>query len=145
MKKVLLIIGGIIALVIIIGAVSGGSKPSQPVSPVSEATDSAQNKTATVIKASEIADDFDKNQVSAANKWKGQFVQFSAEISNITPNGISFYNVGSKQYSMTQISCSIKNKDQLLSLSNGEQVTVKGIVQGQTIGVIDLSDCEVVK
>ena len=46
---------------------------------------------------------------------------------------------------MTQISCGIKDKNQLLTLKNGETATVRGIVGKQTIGVIDLSNCEVVE
>lgn len=97
------------------------------------------------IKASELADDFDANQVAAEAKWKDKLVEFSSEITNITDSGLSFGKVSSKEFSMTQISCRTNNKDQLLSVKNGETVTVKGIVGGQTIGVIDVKDCVIVK
>lgn len=97
------------------------------------------------VTAQQIADDFDSNQVAAEKEWSGKYVQFSATISNITDSGISFTNVASKQYSFTQISCRTKDKQQLLSLKNGETTTVKGIVGKQLIGVIEVNDCEVVK
>ena len=46
---------------------------------------------------------------------------------------------------MAQISCHITDKQQLMSLKNGQTVTVRGNVGKQTIGVIDFNDCEVVK
>lgn len=97
------------------------------------------------ITARELADDFDSNQVSAENKWKGKLVEFSAEITNITDSGLSFTRVATKDISFTQISCRVVDKQQLLSLKNGQTVTVRGIVGGQTIGVIDISSCEVIQ
>lgn len=93
----------------------------------------------------EFSDDFDSNQVAAENKWNGKFIEFSAKISNITDSGISFYGVASKDFSMTQISCRIKDKEQLLSLKNGQTVTVRGIVGTQILGIIEINDCEVVE
>lgn len=130
----------------IVGAVagSGGSKSSTG---TTQATNQqpAQTQEPMKITASELADDFDSNQVAAESKWKGKLVQFSAEITNITDTGLSFSNVASKQFSMAQISCRVTDKQQLLSLKNGQTVTVRGIVGSQTIGVIDVSDCSVVQ
>lgn len=81
----------------------------------------------------------------AGKTWNGKFVQFTATVSNITDSEFPFANIGSKQFSMAQISCRVKDTQQLLSLKNRESVTVKGIIGKQTIGVIDTSDCEVVK
>ena len=144
MKKILK--WGLIGLVIliVIGAISGskggssqsGSNPSATPTPAPEAMK---------ITAKQLADDFDANQVAAEANWGGKFVEFSAKITNITDSGLSFADVASKQFSLAQISCKIKDKDQLLSLKNGQTVTVRGIVGKQTIGVIELSDCEVVK
>ncbi len=97
------------------------------------------------IVVAELADDFDSNQVAAEKKWNGKLVQFSAEITNITDSGLSFSKIASKEFSLTQIGCRINNKDQVLSLKNGQTVTVKGVVGNQTIGVIEVSDCQVVK
>lgn len=77
--------------------------------------------------------------------WGGKYVEFSANVTNITDSGLSFTNIASKDFSLAQISCLIKDKQQVLSLKNGQTVTVRGVVGKQTIGVIDVSDCEVVK
>jgi hypothetical protein len=97
------------------------------------------------IKASELADDFDANQVAAEAKWKGKLVEFSSEITNITDSGLSFAKASSKDFSFTQIGCRISDKQQLLSVKNGQVVTVRGTVGDQTMGVIDISDCSIVQ
>lgn len=132
----------IIALFVIgmIGSSKGGSKSSQQgsVSPTSAPI-------AEKISARQLADDFDENQVAAEAKWQDKLVEFSAKVTNITDSGLSFSDVASKDFSLAQISCRIKDKQQLLALKNGQTVTVRGIVGKQTIGVIDVNDCEVVK
>lgn len=120
------------------GSGKGGSKTSQSSSPTPAPV-------AIKITVRQLADDFDSNQVAAEANWQDKLVEFSAKVSNITDSGISFYNVASKDFSMAQISCQIKDKQQLLTIKNGQTVTVRGIVGKQTIGVIDINDCEVVK
>lgn len=150
MKKLLKIIGGIFLVFIvlgIIGAAAGGSKTPKTSSGENNGNPVQQAKVIepTVIKVSELADDFDTNKVAAESKWKEKLVQFSATISNITDYGLSFSNIASKQFSMTQISCKIADKQQLMALKNGQTVTVKGVVGNQTMGVIDVSNCQVVQ
>ena len=143
MKKFLKWGGIALIVIIVIAAFSGGSKSNNTSSSEKQAQE--QTKTPEMVTAQQIADDFDGNQVAAEKNWNGKYVQFTATISNITDSGLSFTNIGSKQFSMAQISCRVKDTQQLLSLKNSESVTVKGVVGKQTIGVIDMSDCEVVK
>ena len=128
----------VLVVIGIIGGAKGGSKTSTSSSPTPAPV-------AEKISAKQLADDFDNNQVAAEAKWNGKLVEFSAKVTNITDSGISFASVASKDFSLAQISCQIKDKEQLLSLKNGQIVTVKGVVGKQTIGVIDFDDCEVVK
>jgi len=97
------------------------------------------------ITARAFADDFDENQVAAEAKWSGKLVKFSAKITNITDYGISFSSVASKEFSMAQISCRVKDKQQLMDIKNGQTITVSGIVGTQSIGVIGINDCEIIK
>lgn len=144
MKKILK--WGLIGLVvlIVIGAVSGSKGGSANSTSSTPATPTPAPE-AIKITARQLADDFDANQVAAEKNWENKLVEFTAKITNITDSGISFGSVASKQFSMAQISCRIKDKDQLLPLKNEQTVTVRGVVGKQTIGVIDLRDCEVVK
>lgn len=144
------ILTGLLVLFIIgmFGSVvnKGGSNPeSNQATSQNEQVTVTPTPEATKINVRALGDEFDANQVAAANKWKGQLVEFSAEISNITNSGLSFQNVTNKAFSMTQISCRIKDKAQLLPLKNGQTITVRGIVGTQMLGVIGLSDCEVVE
>jgi len=97
------------------------------------------------ITARAFADDFDENQVAAEARWSGKLIKFSAKISNITDYGVSFYDVASKDFSMAQIACRIKDKQQLMDIKNGQTITVSGVVGTQSIGVIGINDCEILK
>lgn len=151
MKKILKW-GGIIFIgLIVIGVIASMGK-SGSTTPTSNSNNTTQKqgeqqptKEPEQVTATAIADDFDGNQVAAESKWNGKYVQFTAVVSNITDSGLSFSDVGSKQFSLTQISCKVDDKQSLLSLKNGESVTVKGTIGKQTIGVVDMSDCEVIK
>ena len=148
MKKILKWLGIGFVVLIVIGIAAGTGKSGNNQTSSSNGANQKQEpqvQEPTVIKAQELADDFDANQVAAENKWKGKLVQFSAKITNITDSGLSFANVASKQFSMTQIGCRVADKQQLLPLKNGETVTVKGTVGSQTVGVIDISACSVVQ
>lgn len=129
-----------VIVIAIIGGSKGGNKSSNKGSSSPTPAPVAEK-----INVRNLADDFDENQVSAEAKWNGKFVEFSAKITNITDSGISFADVATKDFSMAQISCHITDKQQLMSLKNGQTVTVRGNVGKQTIGVIDFNDCEVVK
>lgn len=147
MKKVLKWGGIVFVILIVIGLFSGAGKSKTNSTSGSNGTiqQVQQAQEPMKITAQELADDFDANQVAAESKWKGKLVEFSAVVTNITDSGLSFTNVASKQFSLAQISCRVKDKQQLLTLKNGQTATVRGIVGSQTIGVIDISDCEVVQ
>ena len=149
-----LILTGILASVIVLWTMSfsSASNSQKKNMPTSSAT-TQQSKTEIQpespkpsplkITARELADDFDSNQVAAEAKWKDKFVEFSATISNITDAGISFHDVATKDFSLTQISCRVEDKTQLLPLKNSQTVTVRGVVGTQTIGVIEVRQCEI--
>lgn len=150
MKKILKWGAIIFVGLIVIGAIASAGKSGSNTPSGSNNSANQKQEEQQVVKepeqvaASQIADDFDGNQVAAESKWNGKYVQFTATVSNITGSGLSFTDIGSKQFSLTQISCKVNDKQSLLSLKNGESVTVKGTIGKQTIGVIDMTDCEVV-
>ncbi len=139
---------GCLALIVIVFIViglfaAGGSKSNNPSQNTAGA--SPTPRVATKVTARELADAFDENQVAAEANWGGKYVEFSAKITHITDSGLSFTNVASKDYSLAQISCRIKDKEQILAVKNGQTVTVRGVVGKQMIGVIDVSECEIVQ
>ena len=134
---------GLILLGIVIGA-AGGNNNSQQANN-NKANTSEQSQEVIQVTPAQLADDFDANQVAAEDKWKGKLVQFSGTISNITDTGLAFSGISSNPGSFTQISCRITDKAQLRTVANGQTVTVKGKVGAQSVGVIDVSDCSLVK
>lgn len=147
MKKIFKWLGIGIFVIIVIAVIASMGKSGNKQTSNSSSTDQKQAEQvqeAEKITATQLADDFDANQVAAESKWKGKLVEFSAEITNITDSGLSFSKIGSKEFSLTQISCKVVDKQQLLSLKNGQTVTVRGVAGGQSLGVIDVNDCKVV-
>lgn len=146
-KKIILGIVGIIVLIVVIGVIAGGGK-KETTSTTEQKTQTQESVAASPspmkITARELADSFDENQVAAEAKWKDKLIEFSAPISNITDTGVSFSNIGAKEFSFTQVSCRVENKDQLLKIKNGQTVTVRGVVGTQTAGVIDVKQCTIV-
>ena len=139
-------ITAVVLVLIVIGIASSGGKSTSTISTSSTSGEVKKEVQQPMkITARELADDFDSNQVAAESKWKDKLVEFNAVVTNITDSGLSFSNVASKQFSMAQIACRVVDKQQLLSLKNGENVTVKGTVGNQSLGVIEVSDCSVVK
>jgi hypothetical protein len=104
----------------------------------------AQAAPPTVISATQMGDDFERNQIAAEKKWGGRYVQFTSAATNINSSGVSFGRVTS-QFSFTQISCRVKDESSVLDLAKGKPATVRGIVDGdQLLGVIGLNECEIV-
>jgi len=134
-----------VILIIVVISIFGSKGNKSNNTSTAETTNEEVNVTPIEITAREFADDFDENQVAAEAKWGGKLVKFSAKISNITDYGVSFYDVASKEFSMAQIACRIKDKQQLMDIKNGQIITVQGIVGKQTIGVIDVNNCEIIK
>ena len=150
-KKIVFGVIGIIVVLVIIGSLGGNNDSSKTATSTEGQTTQTSPKEPTAtpaptkIAAQQIADDFDANQVAAKANWNGKLVEFSATISNITESGVSFSNVASKQFSFTQIACRVQDKSQLLPLKNGQEVTVRGTVGDQTVGVIEVKNCQIVQ
>lgn len=149
MKKILKWVGIVFVVLIIIGIFAGGNQSTTKKTEPAQKTPAAEAEPTLAepmqITADDLADAFDENQVAAESEWGGKYVEFSAEISNITDTGISFHNVASKEFSLTQIGCRVKDKESLLPLKNGQVVKVRGTVGKQTVGVIDIKDCQVIQ
>ena len=84
----------VIVVLVVIGA-TGGSKTNTSTPNTNQTQGPTKTVEATKISVTELADDFDSNQVAAEKKWGGKFVEFSAEITNITDSGLSFSKVAS--------------------------------------------------
>lgn len=146
---ILTVIGAIILIFVIIGAVSGGD--NSPTSNTNEA-DSGEEQTAAPMEVvtTDFIAEFDANQLAAEEKYVGKPVQFTAKINNISEDimGSPFLSLvpenADEYYLGTTIQCVFEEASQLTSLTNGQTVTVKGTAAEQTVGIISVKDCEVV-
>ena len=157
------IITGILVLFFIgLIASAGGSKNSSTTN-----TDSSTKETATktepkaqptqqapakpeIITASVLINDYDKNKLSADEKYKDKLVQTTAYIKNISSDVTGQYylalNPTNDQYYFgTSLQCFFADKSSLTSLENGQSVTVTGTMDEMSLGIVILKNCSVVK
>jgi len=145
------IITGILALFligIIITSVNGGS--SNTSNNTNNTSNAEETKTATKVTTTAFIGEFDKNQLSAEQKYKDKLVEFSAVIDNISEDiastpFLSLKPSSDQYYVGTTIKCSFASKSDITSLANGQTVTLQGTVKNQSLGIIDIRDCKVVK
>lgn len=148
------ILTAIIVIVVIIGVAGAGGSSS---------TDSTSNNTTSPAKQAEeqmtyeevntltFIDDFDTNQLAAEKKYKDKGVQLTAKIKNISEDimGSPYLSLEPSNaddfYVGTTIQCLFENEDDLLNASNGQTVTVKGVVNEQSLGIIGMKKCQIVE
>jgi hypothetical protein len=140
----------ILGLVVLLGVagtlMSGGGTETTPSGSTATAKASAvaakPAASPVLVNAVGFAAEFDANQPAAEAKWGGQRVTMSAKITNIDTGRVSFGDLGKPgEFTMTQISCALKDKGQALKVKNGQRVKITGTVGSQFVGVIDLKDC----
>lgn len=137
---------------IVIGAIIGSNSDSNDVSPKSESTtknpESVIQVEAVKVNTQEFIAEFDKNQLAAEEKYKGKVVELTAYVDNISEDilgkpFLSLKPVNNEYYFDTSIQCYFKDKSELTSLENGQQVSVQGKVDTQSLGIISIKDCSV--
>jgi tRNA_anti-like len=157
--------GAVGVLGIIIGVAASGSNNS-PESTPKTATSSSTSAIATPTKATHavatsakavapsasvivlrdgrtLGDAYDENKVAADKKYKGHVVQLPATLTNVNDDRLTFGNITTKQFSLTQIACDLKNASQAEIVRSGQKYTIVGKVTGQNLGVIGMEDCVV--
>ena len=151
LKKIAIGVGGLIVLIIIIAAVAGGGKKeTQTTTPSSEQKQETQKPPeALKVSTADFIKEFDQNQLAAEEKYKGKMIEFTAVIGNISEDivGTPFLSLkptADKLYVGTTIKCSFKEKAELTALKNDQTVTLQGVVDTQSLGIISVKDCKVI-
>lgn len=101
--------------------------------------------------------EFDANKIAAQDKYKDKYVQLTGFVSNISggdfggiyvvidPNQGEDMGYGvTTPYFGTNVQC-YPEKSDVASLTNGQQITVKGQVEDMKIMSVQLKNCSVVK
>jgi len=139
-----------------IGAAGGGktSKSSMRASTNKQSSVSEkQEPTAVVaeeVDAAEFIGAFDKNQLAAEKHYKDKRIKMTVFIQNIGEDIVgspylSLKPSADKYYFGTTAKCTFKSADELTSVENGQQIVIEGTVQDQSLGIIGLKDCKIVK
>jgi hypothetical protein len=147
--KVMTVILALIVIGIIATAAGSGNNTSNK---NENKTDNSteETKTATKVETASFIGEFDKNQLSAEEKYKNKLVEFTAVIDNISEDitstaYLSLKPTNDQYYVGTSVSCYFKSKSDLTSLSNGQSVKLQGTVKSQSLGIIQIEDCKVIK
>ena len=148
------ILTGILVLFIIgvIGAATSGGKnnTSSQTANNNQAQPTQAPQKPTIVDATALIADFDKNKLAANDKYKDKVIQTTGYIKNISNDVsgqyyLSLNPTNDQYYFGTSIACYFKDKSELTSLSNGQSVTVQGTMQEMTLGIVPMNDCKVVK
>lgn len=147
----------LIAVVVVLGIIgaAAGSKGSQSGSS-SQSNSQTTGTTPTekpapiVVSATTLVGEYDKNKLSAQDKYSGKLVQTTGYIKNISNDITGKYylslNPNNDQYYFgTTIACYFNEKGDLTTLSNGQSVTVVGTMKDMTLGIVNMQDCQLVK
>lgn len=102
-----------------------------------------------VVAIADFVEEFDTNQLAAETKYEGQTVQLSGFVYNISEDilGTPFVIINptkEEYYFGTSVQCFFENKSELISLANGQEVTVRGEFDTQLMNVM-IKNCQIVQ
>lgn len=98
-----------------------------------------------VINPKTVANAVDANKARAERDWNGRYVQFTAEVTDISTfisPSVQFGKVSGQAFSLIHFLCMPADEAALIPYSKGENATVRGVVEVGVAGVIKLNDCQ---
>ena len=146
----------------IIGAVAGesdsGSDKSTTATTSSEKKETAETATKqkeeaapieyTTVSVNDMMSDLDSNAMGASDKYKGQYLEITGNLSNIDASGKYISLTADGDFEIIGVQCNIKNDEQkskVASLTKGDKVTLKGKCTdvGEVLGYsLDIDEIE---
>lgn len=155
------IISGILGLILIgmvLGALGGSSESNETGNgTVTRSSNNARNQDSdemtepefVVVAITDFVKEFDTNQLAAEAKYDGQIVRLTGFVSNISEDivGTPFVIINptrEEYYFGTSVQCFFSDKSELISLANGQEVTVQGEFDTQLMNVL-VKKCQVVQ
>lgn len=150
----------VIFVLIVLGMIgSAGTKKGGSTATTAPSTETSTNTSPSAaptamtyekVTAAQIVADYDKNKLSADDKYKNKPVEFAAKVKNISTDigGSAYLSLeptnADQYYFGTTLKCSFKTVDELKSLENGKTYTMRGIINEMSIGIVDVKDCTIV-
>ena len=157
MKKVLLIILGVIVLLAVISSLGGDNQPNTATettragtttTPAAVTTSIAQTTTAPAqtVTAIDLYAAYETNEVAADQTWGGQTVELSGTVKDIGFDIVDTPYVSLATDGLWSVQCFFSKDDAgtLTELTAGQEVTLTGTVDGLAIGTnLTVNDCQV--
>lgn len=156
MKKGVKIAGfgclGIVVLfvLLILGGALAGSKDDEveKVEETKVVEEVVEPKEVLTVNIDTLLDEFDTNEVRAKDKYENKIIKTTGEV-GIAEDGWSdkdyFITVrGTDDWTFDSVHCPL-TKDEILTLDEGEQITIQGDFNSLTLGDIFLKPCKIVK
>ena len=138
---------GVLWLALMLGY--GGSQPSMlTVVNIDSQASKKSSKEGAPIPVMTILDEYKRDSAAADKKYKGQtlLVSGTVETTGKSKKGIPFVGFqkpGAASPTGTMVVCSfnVKQADRVSTLKKGQEVKLKGRVQGELVGNVMLEDC----
>lgn len=107
----------------------------------------APGTTPLVINPKTVAAAVDANKARAERDWNSKYVQFTAEVTDISTflgPSVQFGKVSGQAFSLIHFLCMPASEEELIPYTKGEKATVRGVIEVGIGGVIKLNDCQYV-
>lgn len=108
----------------------------------------AAKSTAISVTIPKLIKDYEENEVSADNTYKGKKIKVSGIVETIAKDIMddSFVTIGAggDEFSLTSIQCYFEKEGDLASLKKGDSLTVEGKGDGKVMNII-LRECSIIK
>ena len=96
--------------------------------------------------AKQLLQEFDDNEIAADRKYSGKLAIVTGRIGLIDEGTFGGLTLSLRdEYDFSGVQCSFENEQDLLTLSKGQTVTMKGLVTGKTISYVFLKECTIIK
>lgn len=140
------VILGVVGVLVVMGGCSALLSTGGPQSSTT-ATSAAADQPPMIVNPQTFGDEYEANKVAANAKYAGQRVRLTPnsggpKVTNINEGRVSLGGVTTNKFSLTQISCRLRDGSQALQVAKGNLVEITGTVDdGQSLGVITFKDC----
>ena len=108
----------------------------------------ASKETLEVVSASRLLADYEANEVSAEQKYKGRIIGVSGVVDRIETGafgGVHVYLKGNRMFSYVHCKLEGSERDAAAKLRKGQKVTFAGKVITFVVGIVSVSDCVFMK
>ena len=147
------IVAILFVIIIVVAITTGGNGNGQTANPATAPTFTPIPPVPTPtpvpleVTAEEIYQDYDSNEVAAKAKYEGRMALITGSISSVTEAG-GGYDVKlatDTSFSIMDIVCKVNKSEiaSVITLSEGQEVTILGKIKGKGIFDVEVTDCTV--